>query len=76
MNPIRKFIENKRHKKCVNAFQRIENTMKDSTSGTCVLYIMTTRGYDELFKMITDNGWYYETAGDNREGVWLTVKKK
>ena len=75
MNPITKLIENNRHKKCVKTFQRIKNELKVSTSRTCVIYIATTRGYDELFKMISDEGWSHEISGDNREGIWLTVKK-
>lgn len=76
MNPITKLIENHRHKKCVKTFQRIKNELKVSTSRTCVIYIATARGYDELFKMIEENGWYHEVVGDNREGVFLTVKEE
>ena len=76
MNPIKLFIEKHNHKKCVKALARIEGTIKYSTTKTCVMYLGTTRGYDELFKMIEENGWYHEVVGDNREGVFLTVKEE
>jgi hypothetical protein len=75
MNPITKLIENHRHKKCVKAFERIKESLKYSTSHATVLYLGTTRGYDELFEKIKERGWYHELAGDNREGIWLTVKE-
>jgi hypothetical protein len=59
----------------VNVFERIEGSLKYSTSHTTVLYLGTTRGYDELFEKIKEKGWYYELVGDNCEGVFLTVKE-
>jgi hypothetical protein len=75
MNPIKSFIGKRNHKKCVKAFKRVEESLKYSTSHTTVMYLGTTRGYDELFETIKERGWYYELAGDNREGIWLTVKE-
>lgn len=75
MNPIKSFIEKRNHKKCVKVFERVEGSLKYSTSHTAVLYLGTTRGYDELFEKIKEKGWYYELAGDNREGIFLTVKE-
>lgn len=75
MNPIKSFIEKRNHKKCARVFKRVEESLKYSTSRTAVTYIGTTRGYDELFEKIKEKGWYYELAGDNREGIFLTVKE-
>lgn len=75
MNPIKSFIEKRHHKKCVKAFERIEESLKYSTSHIANMYLGTTRGYDELFEKIKERGWYYELAGNNREGIWLTVKE-
>lgn len=74
MNPFKKMIDNHRHKVCVTMFNRIENTLKDSTSKTAIVYVGSLKGYDELFEKFEEMGWYYETSGDNREGIWLTVK--
>ena len=75
MNPIKSFIEKRNHKKCVKVFERIEWSLKYSTSHTTVLYLGTTHGYDELFEKIKEKGWYYELAGDNCEGIFLTIKE-
>ena len=75
MNPIKSFIEKRNHKKCMKVFERIKGSLKYTTSHTTFLYLGTTRGYDELFEKIKEKGWYYELAGNKREGVWLTVKE-
>jgi hypothetical protein len=59
----------------MEAFERIEESLKYSKSRTVDMYLGTRRGYDELFKKIKEKGWYYELAGSNLEGVWLSVKK-
>jgi hypothetical protein len=74
MNLIKRIIENYRHKKCVKAFERIKKDLKYSTSHTAILYIATEKGYDELFEKIKNKGWNYRIEGNNREGVFLTVK--
>lgn len=75
MNPIKSFIDKRNHKKCVKVFGRVEDSLRYSPSHTAVMYLGTTRGYDELFEKIKEKGWYYELAGNKREGVWLTVKE-
>lgn len=75
MNPFKKLIANYRHKKCVKMFERIKKEMEYSTSKTVVLYIATEKGYDELFNNIKEKGWDYRLDGNNREGVFLTVKE-
>lgn len=74
MNPFKRIIENYRHKKCVKAFERIKKELKYSTSHTAILYIATEKGYDELFEKIKNEGWDYRIDGNNREGVFLTIK--
>jgi hypothetical protein len=39
------------------------------------MYMSTVRGYDELFERLKNEGYYYELSGNNRERIFLTVKK-
>ena len=75
MNPIRKLIANHNHKKSIKAFDRIKNSIEYSTNSpkSCVLYLGTDKGYEELFDLLKEQGWYYEISGNNREGIFLTV---
>lgn len=75
MGLIGSFIDKKNYEKSMKLFKRIEENMRDSTSKKITMYISTLKGYDDLFKMITDNGWKYEIAGNNREGLFLVVKE-
>ena len=75
MNPFKKLIANYRHKKCVKMFERIKKDLNYSTSHTSIIYIATEKGYDELFEKIKAEGWDYRIDGNNREGVFLTVKE-
>lgn len=75
MNPIRKLIADHNHKKSIKTFERIKHAIEYSTNSpkSCVLYLGTDKGYEELFDLLKEQGWYYEITGTNREGIFLTV---
>lgn len=75
MNPIKNLIAKHNHKKCEKQYHRIITNVGYSTSHTYVMYMSTVRGYDELFERLKNEGYYYEITGNNREGIFLTVKK-
>ena len=76
MNPIKDLIVKHNHKKCQKAMDRIISNVRYSTSNTYVMYMSSLRGYDELFERLTEEGYHHEITGNNREGIFLTVKKE
>ena len=76
MKFIRNLIAKHNHKKCEKTFQRIVTNVSYSTSHTYVMYMSTLRGFNELFDRLTAEGYYHEIIGNNREGIFLTVRKE
>lgn len=76
MNPIKNLIAKHNHKKCQRTYDRIVGNIRYATSNTYVMYMSTLRGYDELFDRLTADGYYHEIIGNNREGIFLTVRKE
>lgn len=74
MSFIKSLTNKSNHKKCIQMFDRIKHTLDYSTSHTCIVYIGKEDGYEELFQMITDNGWTYELVGNKKEGLHLSIK--
>lgn len=75
MNFINQLIEKHNAKKCEKLYERIMNQMKDSTSKIVVVSLSTNRGYDALFVRLEQEGYRCIIEGNNRDGVFLTVKQ-
>lgn len=73
---IFKLFSRDKHKKCVKMFERIKNGLDYSTSHEYVVRIDNKESYEELFKMLTEHGWVYDFSGNEKEGLYITVKSK
>ena len=74
MAMLKDMVDKHNLKKSHKLYDRIKREMSCSTSGTVVVSISTDKGYDRLFERLKDEGYTYQIDGNNREGMWLTVK--
>jgi hypothetical protein len=71
---LKDIVDKHNLKKSHKMYDRIKREMGESTSGVVVVAISTDKGYDRLFDRLKEDGYTYQIDGNNREGLWLTVK--
>lgn len=65
-----------RHKKCIEKYNYVYNALKDGNRHSCVFFLDSTKGYEELWDLLKNNGYEYKMDTTGRESVYVEVKKQ
>lgn len=61
-------------KKSLSVYNRVVDDLKTGSPAS-IVYLSTDKGYDLLFKKLSESGYTWSIDGNYREGIFLTVKK-
>lgn len=74
MNPIKEVIGKINHKKSEKAWIKVHNQIKYQDK--VIISLSTTKGYDEFFATLSDEGLEWRLDDSMRDIVYVYVEKK